>query len=162
VRVYISAGSNVDAERNLKNASRALRSEYGQLSISSVYRNASYGFEGDDFLNAVMSFSTEQSPQAVLDVMTRLHHAAGREKSETRFGPRALDLDLLLYGDSVIDEPGIQIPRRDILLHGFVLGPMAELAPEQKHPVSGETMADLWGCFDQQRHPLHKQDISLL
>jgi len=162
VRVYISIGSNIDAEMNLKNACRALRNEYGQLSISSVYRNASFGFEGDDFLNAVMSFSTEQSPQEVLEVMTRLHHQAGRKKSQIRFGPRALDLDLLLYGDSVIDEPGIRIPRRDILLHGYVLGPMAELAPEQKHPVTGETMAKLWDGFDQQKHPLNKQDISLL
>ncbi len=161
MRVYISVGSNIDAEINLKNACRALRDEYGQLSISSVYRNASYGFEGDDFLNAVMGFSTEQSPQEVLGVMTRLHHEAGRDSSGKRYGPRVLDLDLLLYGDRVIDESGVRVPRRDILLHGFVLGPMAELAPGQKHPVTGETMAELWDRFDQQKHPLYKQDILL-
>ena len=162
MRVYISASSNIDAEMNLRTACRALAGEYGLLDISSVYRNASYGLEGDDFLNAVVGFSTRQSPQEVLGVMARLHREAGREESGKQIGPRVLDLDLLLYGDSVINEPDVQVPRRDILLHAFVLGPLAELAPEQKHPVSGATMAELWACFDQKKHPLYKQDISLL
>lgn len=162
MKVYVSVGSNIDAELNLRKACQALRHEYGLLGISSVYRNAAYGFEGDDFLNAVISFSTAQSPREVLGVMSRLHREAGREKTDSRFGPRALDLDLLLFGDRVIDESGIRVPRRDILLHGYVLGPMAELAPDQAHPVIGETMAELWNGFDQQKHPLHKQELSLL
>jgi len=162
VRVYIGAGSNIDAEAHLAAACRALDREYGPLRLSPVYRNASFGFEGDDFLNVVIGFSTRQAPETVLAFLARLHDAAGRDRSAGSQGPRVLDLDLLLYGDSVIDTPVVKVPRPDIELHSFVLGPLAELAPDQKHPVSGVTMAELWRRFDQHRHPLYRQDIALL
>ncbi|MEO8225507.1 MAG: 2-amino-4-hydroxy-6-hydroxymethyldihydropteridine diphosphokinase [Gammaproteobacteria bacterium] len=156
VDVYISAGSNVAAEDNLRLACRELRLRYGQLDLSGVYRNPPVGFSGDDFLNLVLRFRTAEPPVVIVTELERLHVLAGRMRGSERFAPRTLDLDLLLYGSAVNPDPGIRVPREDILKYGFVLGPLAELAPELRHPVTGDTMAGLWARFDQRRHPLER------
>ena len=71
-----------------------------------------------------------------------------------RFGPRTLDLDLLLYGDVVMNEPGLVLPRPDLLRYAFMLGPLAALAGDRRHPQSGDTFAALWDRYDQASHPL--------
>ena len=114
------------------------------------------GFEGDDFLNLVFGFRTAESPEAVVAELERLHRLAGRVRGSERFAPRTLDLDLLLYGDAILAGE-IRVPREDILKYAFVLGPLAELAPDLKHPVTGQTMAELWSCFNRERHPLERQ-----
>lgn len=154
VDVYISAGSNVAAEENLRLACRELTRRFGPLDCSSVYRNAPVGFSGAEFLNLVLRFRTADKPRIVVAELERLHGLAGRVRGAERFAPRTLDLDLLLYGAAVIPEKGIRVPREDILKYGFVLGPLAELAPELRHPVTGQTMAGLWAEFDQAKHPL--------
>jgi 2-amino-4-hydroxy-6-hydroxymethyldihydropteridine diphosphokinase len=68
---------------------------------------------------------------------------------------------LLLYGDAVLSDPAIRVPREDIRKYAFVLGPLAELAPELRHPLSGETMAELWAAFDQAAHPLQRVPESM-
>ncbi|MEQ1801246.1 MAG: 2-amino-4-hydroxy-6-hydroxymethyldihydropteridine diphosphokinase [Gammaproteobacteria bacterium] len=156
VDVYISAGSNVAAGENLRLACRELARRFGPLGISSVYRNPAVGFSGDDFLNLVLRFRTAEPPLAIAAELERLHVLAGRVRGTERFAPRTLDLDLLLYGDAVMTGQGIRVPREDILKYGFVLGPLAELAPELRHPVTGQTMAELWSGFDQARHPLER------
>lgn len=156
VDVYVSAGSNVAPVENLRLACRELRRRFGPLSMSGVYRNPPVGFEGDDFLNLVLCFRTAEPPAAVVAELERLHLLAGRVRGLERFAPRTLDLDLLLYGDAIITEHAIRVPREDILKYGFVLGPLAELAPELRHPVTGQTMAELWAAFDQGRHPLER------
>lgn len=154
VDVYVSAGSNVAAEENLRLACRELGRRFGHLATSSVYRNPPMGFAGDDFLNMVLRFCTADPPRVIVAELERLHGLAGRVRGEQRFTPRTLDLDLLLYGDAVISGDGIRVPREDILDYGFVLGPLAELAPTLRHPVTGQTMAGLWAAFDKSRHPL--------
>ncbi len=156
VDVYVSAGSNVDPEHNLRLACRELARRFGPLAISGVYRNPPVGFAGDDFLNLVLRFRTADPPVAVVAELERLHVLAGRVRGTARFAPRTLDLDLLLYGDAIIPEHAIRVPREDILKYGFVLGPLAELAPDLRHPVAGETMARLWANFDQQQFPLQR------
>lgn len=156
VDVYVSAGSNVAPEENLRLACRELARHYGPLSISGVYRNPPVGFTGDDFLNLVLRFRTAEPPTAVVAELERLHVLAGRVRGLERFAPRTLDLDLLLYGDAVIAEHAIRVPREDILKYGFVLGPLAELAPDLRHPVTGQTMAELWAGFDQRKFPLER------
>lgn len=81
---------------------------------------------------------------------------AGRVRGPDPFSSRTLDLDLLLYGDAVLPEPSIRVPREDIRKYAFVLGPLAELAPGLRHPLTGETMAELWAAFDQAAHPLQR------
>lgn len=154
VDVYVSAGSNVDPEHNLRFACAELRRRFGSIDVSSVYRNAPVGFSGDDFLNLVLRFRTGESPETVIAELERLHRLAGRIRGSARFAPRTLDLDLLLYGSAVLPDPPVRVPRSDIGDYGFVLGPLAELAPGLRHPVTSETMAAMWARFDRQRHPM--------
>ncbi len=156
VDVYVSAGSNVAPEKNLSLACRELALRFGPLRLSGVYRNPPVGFAGDDFLNLVVHFRSVDPPAEIVGELERLHTLAGRVRGLERFAPRALDLDLLLYGAAVLSGPGVRVPREDILEYGFVLGPLAELAPELLHPVTGQSMAELWASFDKTRYPMQR------
>jgi 2-amino-4-hydroxy-6-hydroxymethyldihydropteridine diphosphokinase len=154
--IYVSAGSNIDPVRHLRFACRELGERFGPLALSSVYQTASIGFDGDDFLNMVISFSTDSRLEEVVAELIRLERAAGRDGDTDRFSARTLDLDLLLYGDRVSDGPPVRLPRSDITEYAFVLAPLAELVPELLHPVTGETMQDLWMRFDRSRQSIRR------
>ncbi len=147
VDVYVSAGSNIDPELHLRAACQRLADSFGSLSLSSVYRTKAVGFDGDDFLNLVLSFSTDSDIHDVKATLDEIEVSAGRPRSAKSFAPRTLDLDLLLYGQEVLDEPAVRVPRADILRYAFVLAPIAELAPDLRHPVEGRTMRELWSAF---------------
>lgn len=159
--VYLGLGSNIRAEENLSLAVRELRRRYGELDISSVYRSAAAGFEGGDFLNLVIGLRSKESPADICHEIERLHNLAGRERSSEKWGSRPLDIDLLLYNDLVIDERPVRIPRSDILEYSFVLRPLAELAPDLVHPVTGKTMLAHWQEFDAESHPLELVGVIL-
>jgi 2-amino-4-hydroxy-6-hydroxymethyldihydropteridine diphosphokinase len=154
VQVYVGIGSNVEPAKHIRAALRNLRSRFGPLSVSSLYRSRAAGFDGDDFLNLVIGFASHDTPRAIVAELERLHEESGRVRAANPFSPRTLDLDLLLYGDQVIDD--MQVPRADITRYSFVLGPLAELAPDLRHPVTGETMAVLWQRFDRSQHPIQR------
>ena len=162
IRVYVGVGSNIEPEKNLRLACRELRARFGELDVSPVYRTAAVGFDGDDFLNMVVAFITGQTPRNITDVLETIHDLAGRKKTSNRFSSRTLDIDLLLYGDHVIDEPGIEVPRSDITEYGFVLGPLVDLAPNLMHPVTGQTMGEIWKDFDEEQQRLELTDFSPL
>jgi len=161
VDVYVSAGSNVEPEKHLAMACQELARRFGALRRSSVYRNPAVGFEGPDFLNLVIAFTTSEAPKAIIAELERLHQLAGRVRGPDPFSPRTLDLDLLLYGDRVISAAGIRVPHRDIETYAFVLCPLAELAPGLRHPVTGQTMAQMWADFDRRAHPLERVELEL-
>ena len=154
--VYAGLGSNIDPARNLDDAIRELRRRYGQVDLSPIYRNPAVGFAGDDFLNLVIRFRTECSVEELERSFATMEHAAGRRQTGAEgareSGPRTLDLDLLLYG-SMID-PGARLPRCDILRYAFVLRPLAELAPDLVHPLTGRNMASHWGDVEAHGPPL--------
>jgi len=152
--VYLGLGSNIDAEKNLRVAVDALRRRYGELTVSPVYRSMAVGFDGPDFLNLVVALATDATPLEVLDEIERIHTMAGRSRGPDRYTSRPLDIDLLLYGDLVDTGPPLRLPRRDILEYGFVLRPLADIAPQLVHPVTGNTIGDHWRAFDGERHPL--------
>jgi 2-amino-4-hydroxy-6-hydroxymethyldihydropteridine diphosphokinase len=160
-RMYLGLGSNVDPERNLRLAMAELRSLYGELDVSAVYRSKAFGFDGADFLNLVVGCETGTGPAAVNDQIERIHALAGRIRGEARFADRPLDIDLLLYDDLVIDEPGMQLPRTDVLDYNFVLRPLAEIAPGVKHPLTGKTLAEHWREFDDMEQPLERVELEL-
>lgn len=148
-RVYISIGSNIEAEKHVRVAVAELREHYGEVALSPVYESEAVGFEGDNFLNLVAGLETAEDVHAVSDVLHGIEDRHGRRRDGPRFSARTLDLDLLLYDDLVLDEPGLQIPRDEITRNAFVLRPLADLAPRCVHPLNQRTMAELWRDYDQ-------------
>ena len=153
-RIYISIGSNIDAEHNIRIAVHALQEHYGKLILSSVYESESVGFEGDNFLNLVAGVNTDEDVYTVVAMLRKIEEDNGRDRSGPRFSPRTVDLDLLLYDDLVLKEEGLELPRDEITKNAFVLLPLEEIAPQLIHPLSGNTMCDLWMNFDKESQKL--------
>ena len=153
-RIYISIGSNIDAEHNIRIAVHALQEHYGKLILSSVYESESVGFEGDNFLNLVAGVNTDEDVYTVVAMLRKIEDDNGRDRSGPRFSPRTVDLDLLLYDDLVLKEEGLELPRDEITKNAFVLLPLEEIAPQLIHPLSGNTMCDLWMNFDKESQKL--------
>lgn len=153
-RVYLSLGSNQEPHRHLQAALDELRTRFGPIDVSPVYRSASVGFDGADFVNLAVALDTELEPQALNDWLHALEDRHGRRRDGPRYSDRTLDVDIVLYGEHVINGPGhLQIPRPE-LKHAFVLRPLADIAPALRHPLSGITMAELWANFPTDREPL--------
>ena len=159
-RVYISIGSNVDPHRNIRNGIAALKERYGKLTLSSVYESRAVGFDGENFLNLVAAFDTDEDMLTLTRALRAIEAECGRERNGRRFAPRSLDLDLLLYDQAVVRENGLELPRHEITQHAFVLCPLAEIAPDFEHPVVGERLIDLWRSFDKRSQPLWPVDFN--
>lgn len=157
-RVYFSLGSNIEPVQNLRLGINELQSRYGNLDLSAVYRSAAVGFDGDDFLNLAAGCDTDAEPPAIQAEIEKIHRVAGRRRGEEKFSSRPLDIDLLLYDERVVDEPGLRLPRADILEYSFVLCPLVELAADFVHPLTGKSLAEHWREFDRHRNPLSKVD----
>jgi len=160
-KVFLGLGSNVAAKKNLQLGIRELGLRFGALQLSNTYQSKSIGFDGDDFLNLVVGLESEHAPAAIHDIIDEIHALANRHRGGSRYAPRTLDIDLLLYDDLVLREPPVCVPRRDILEYSFVLGPLAEIAPELRHPETGRLIRDHWAEYDKSRHPLVAADVML-
>ena len=158
--VFLGLGSNESPEKNLQLAISELRSRYGELILSPVYQSAAVGFDGADFMNLVVRLRSEDSPLAICKVIEQIHDVAGRVRGSSQWESRPIDIDLLLYDDLIQDERPVHVPRDDVLKYSFVLRPLAEIAPDQVHPVTGRTYSDHWQAFDKDSQPLTKSDVS--
>lgn len=143
-RVYVSIGSNIEKEKNIPSAVKALQAHYGPLDISNVYETKAVGFDGDDFHNLVVGFDTNESPLEISQKLKEIEANHGRTRGKEQFESRTLDLDQLLYGDLVMQMDGINVPHPDILRYNFVLKPLAELAGNALHPDEDQTIDELW------------------
>lgn len=152
--VYVAAGSNVEPEKHLSIALRALAAAYGPLTLSPAYRNKAVGFSGADFINLVVGFRAEDDVRTVRQQLQKVEAACDRPPGAPKWAPRTMDLDILLFGDLVSDEPGLIVPRPDLLRRPYMLKPMADIAPEVRHPVLGTTMRELWRTFDGDAHSM--------
>jgi 2-amino-4-hydroxy-6-hydroxymethyldihydropteridine diphosphokinase len=142
--VYVAAGSNVEPEKNLARALDELERAFGDLAISSAYRNRAVGFAGADFINLVVGFNTADGPAQVKQTLERIEALCGRSRNAPKWGPRTMDLDILMYDQVVSDEPGLILPRPDLLRRAFMLKPLADLAPGLRHPTQHRTIGELW------------------
>jgi len=157
--VYVAAGSNIRPRAHLREALAALAAAWPGLRASRAWSNAAVGFAGDDFINLVVGFETGEPLAKVLERLKAIEQASGRERGAKKWAPRTLDLDLLLYGDLVGQFPGATLPHADLVERAYVLGPLAELAPQHRHPVLGATIGALWRDFDRNSHAL--REVSL-
>lgn len=142
--VYINLGSNVDPQVNIQKAVASMREVFGELLFSPVYQSAAVGFEGDDFLNLVAAFETEKPVETIVAEMRQIEDDLGRDRNQPRLSARAIDLDILLYDYLVLDKPGINIPRKEILRSAHVLKPLQDLIADKLHPVTGQSYGQLW------------------
>jgi len=129
--------------------------EFPGLRASRAYENEAVGFEGDPFINLVVAFpAAGRTTESLIEALKGIERACGRAPGGPKWGPRSLDLDLLLHGDRVGRVAGKTLPHPDLLTRAWVLGPLAELAPALVHPVAGESFGSLWRRFDRGAHPL--------
>ncbi|HEB78081.1 MAG TPA: 2-amino-4-hydroxy-6-hydroxymethyldihydropteridine diphosphokinase [Methylothermaceae bacterium] len=153
-KVFVSVGSNVERERHIPDALRELEETFGPLTVSSIYESEAEGFTGPPFYNLVVAFDTDLPLEAVMEQLKQIEQRHGRSSRDRKFTSRTLDLDLILYGDEIVTdaETGkLLVPRDDIVRYAFVLEPLAEIAPDQKHPVLGKTYRQLWQAFDRSK-----------
>ena len=154
--VFIGVGSNMEREKHIRAGIRALKAEFGNLRISTIYENRAMGFDGADFYNFVVSCETGLEADEVVKRLHRIEDDYGRDRSKLCLSSITLDLDLLLYDDLVISHESFELPRSDVDRYAFVLCPLAELAPDLRHPVSGKTYARLWSEFDRSAQELRR------
>jgi 2-amino-4-hydroxy-6-hydroxymethyldihydropteridine diphosphokinase len=160
-RAYLSLGSNIRPEQNLRQAIAALRERFGEVLLSPVYRTAAVGFDGPEFLNAVAIIDSDIHPFALNDWLHALEEAQGRDRRDASYSNRPLDIDIIYFGDLVLDGPGdFQLPRPE-LRHAFVLKPLADVAPDFVDPIRGATLAQLWAAHPQHDTPPQQVELEL-
>jgi len=147
-RGYISIGSNINKDEHIPASLRALEQTFGELTVSSIYESEPVGFTGDVFYNLVVGFDSDLEVKAVAKQLRQIELDNGRTRDSRKFAARTLDLDLILYGDLIVNDGRLQIPRDEIEHYAFVLEPLAEIAPSLQHPVSHISYAELWDQFD--------------
>ena len=143
-RAYVGLGSNLgDREATLRRALELLGEHVVVGAVSSFRVTEPWGYADQPaFLNAAAAVETELSPRELLSVLLDVERALGRTRDGPRYGPRTVDLDLLLYGDEVVDQPGLTVPHPRLHERRFVLEPLAELEPGLAVPGRG-TVTDL-------------------
>ena len=146
-QVFLGIGSNIDKENAIPQALLLLEKQFGELVISPTFESESVGFAGDNFYNLVVSFNTDVSLQEVVSTYKDIEDQLGRDRSGPKFSARSLDIDPLLYGDLICDEP-VQLPRGEVLENAYVLWPLSIIAPDHKHPLTGRSYIDHWKSYD--------------
>ena len=149
--VYIGFGSNIgDRLAHIQNAIQVLSKTEGITlkEISSIYTTDPVGYEAQaEFLNGVVVIQTSLSPLSLLHTLKDIETAIGR-KHRIRWGPREIDLDILIYGNLCVQTEKLVIPHPEMHLRGFVLVPLAEIAPNLRHPILQESIQTLLGRLE--------------
>lgn len=156
--VFVGMGSNIEPAVHVPEGLAALEKTFGRLEISAIYRCPAVGFDGHEFVNLVVAFEVDSEIADVQWQLRSIEADCGR-RQRVRDGSRTMDLDMLLFGETIFNNGDIRVPRADILEYAFVLRPLAEMRPQGKHPTSGRRYADLWASFDATDQPL--TEISL-
>ena len=142
--VYLSLGSNVgDRELQLRDALRRLAVNGRVVAVSSFYETEPVEFTDQAwFLNCVVALETTETPEQLMMALLQIEQQMGRRRIQKK-GPRAIDIDILLFDEAILDSPALTIPHPAMHQRRFVLEPLAEIAPEVRHPVLKKTVREL-------------------
>lgn len=155
---FIGLGANLGEPRRQMEQALALLADTPEvevLQVSRFYRTPPLGPPGQPwYVNAVARVRTRLAPEELLRVLHQVEQTLGRVRGE-RWGPRIIDLDLLLYNGEILEGPDLVVPHPEMQRRAFVLGPLAEIAPQARHPVLNKTVAELWAALE----PAERQSL---
>ena len=158
-QVFIGIGSNIEREFHTREAYRLLHQYFDNVLVSPVYDCPAEGFDGPGFYNWVARVDTSLSLEAIYQLFKQLEAEYGRKDWYKKHCSRTMDLDLLCFDQMVCDAP-VTLPRAEILQRAFVLRPLADIAPDMRHPVVGKTFSQLWQAFDHSKQPTTPIDFT--
>ncbi len=141
-QVFVSIGSNINPKENIKIAKGFLNKLF-DCKYSSLYNTNAEGFEGNKFINCVVGFETNLLVSELQKHLKKIELKMGRTEDQKGMSNRVIDLDIILYGDHILEEDNFDIPSKDIEDYLFVLEPLAEIAGELRHPVSKISFSEL-------------------
>lgn len=149
-KAYVSMGSNIEPEKNIRAALKLMASRLKVRAVSTVYRTEPVGMPGQAvFYNCVAEVETEKAPEDLkFSVLRSIEDALGRHRSGGRNGPRTIDLDLIIYDGLKIKKEGLAVPDPDIATRAFLAVPLSELAPELEVPGTGLKASDMASVLD--------------
>lgn len=153
-QVFLSLGSNIDRAKHIRAGLDALAKAFGDLNVSTVFESEAVGFEGENFYNLVVGMHTDLPVGQLASRLREIEDANGRVRGGAKFSARTLDIDILTYDDLAGEFDGVKLPRGEIVKNAFVLQPLAELVPAQRHPLTGETFAEMWEHYDKDKQKL--------
>lgn len=153
--VYLGLGSNIEPFKNIENAKKALSADFERAEFSRSFESEAVGFKGDNFINLVARVETDYTLEQLIQYLKMLEDSLGRVREGAKFSSRHIDIDILLYGDLVCEQP-IKLPREEINENAYVLWPLAEIAPDLIEPGGSLTYRQLWDNFenDQNLQPI--------
>jgi len=159
IDVFVGVGSNIEPVVRIGEALADLRERFGAIELSTAYRNPAVGFEGDEFVNLVVRFRTMMSLSEVLGVLHQIEIRGGKDLAAPRMSSKMIDLDLLLFGDLIVDNDRLILPRPESLTAAYYVKPLFELAPNRVHPVAGRTFTELWSQVESEAVSLVPEPI---
>jgi len=140
---YLSIGSNIgNSLQNIQDAVNLIAVNIGAIvRVSSVYKTASWGFKGKDFLNICLQLATNLQPEVLLEKLLKIEQELGRVRDKSKsYKDRIIDIDILLFDDEIIFSKKLIVPHKNMLDRKFVMVPLAEIAPNLKHPITKKTI----------------------
>ena len=143
---FIALGSNIEPRSNMRRALARLANELDVEAVSGLWESEPHGAPGTPrFLNAAVRVRSKRAPASLKRLLRRIESDLGRRRSGDRNAPRTIDLDLVLFGGQVIDDPvaGLRIPDPEIDRRAYLALPLAEVGPDTAHPLTGERLVDI-------------------
>ena len=158
--VYLSIGSNIQRNKHISAGLKALKAQFDTINCSPIYESIAVGFDGDNFYNLVVHFTTDTPIEQLSKLLSEIEDNNGRDRLGAKFSPRTLDLDLLLYDDITLSSEKLTLPRPEIYHNAFVLQPLADIAGDLIDPVKKQTYNELWASYDKTKQKLWQVNLS--